>query len=744
MNAPIWTTPAGSLGTLVESAISTIGITAKNADSFAVISGSLPPGMSISGDKIYGTPTNVSQLTSYEFVIRAKNAYGITDRTFTLQVSGPSAPTWITPAGYLPVGPTSEYYAVDRQYVEFQLEAMYDILPPAQSLRFVIEELEGELPPGLTLSSTGKISGYLTDSLDLDPQAVVNGGYDQSAFSEYPYDYAIIVDNEFVKPAYVNKIYQFYVTVTDGIASARRLFQIKVEDRSFYYNETGHLIAPFWLSPADLGIVRADNNQVIELQTYDPYPLAGEVSFNWDVAVNPDGSLSERPEHFVLDSVTGTLHATLPYQPAYDIVYNFTVQVIKADPGTATNAVRGQQFKLTVRGNANNDLVFSTDAALDYLYIGQQSELSIVATNEGNTQVTYKLTNNTSLPAGLSLSSNGLIVGTPLVSGTFTFSVSASDAHRKSYIVKTFTLEVKRFDQLTYTQIYVTPFLTSENRQKFSDFISDTGIFDPAVMYRANDPAFGVQLQPKVFLEYGLQTVYLNTYADILRKYFYQTLMHFGEVKTARGEDMYRTYTHDVVYVEIADHYINNEGDSLEGAVIFGDITVYPNSFKNLKQQLTSTLVEGKVISIDEYLMPRFMRTVQPSGQQFGFKLCCILCFAQPGQGDNIVRKINSSGFTMSTLNSTVDRLTVKTTLDSTTPEYLVFPNETITSTNPTESLSYILGPETDPLYTEDGEILFSELSSNAKYQTENNNYIQQENGFYIASNDDADFLELE
>ena len=142
--------------------------------------------------------------------------------------------------------------------------------------------------------------------------------------------------------------------------------------------------------------------------------------------------------------------------------------------------------------------------------------------------------------------------------------------------------------------------------------------------------------------------------------------------------------------------------------------------------------------------MPRFMRTVQPNGQQFGFKLCCILCFAQPGQGDNIVRKINTSGFAMSTLNSTVDRLTVKTTLDSTTPEYLVFPNETITSTNPTESVSYILGPETDPLYTEDGEILFSELSSNAKYQTENNNYIQQENGFYIASNDDADFLELE
>ena len=173
MPAPQWVTSAGSLGTIVESVTASLSVTAINASTYTLISGSLPLGLTLSPNTglISGIPASVPQLTSYQFVVRATNSYGITDRTFSITVDGSDQPRWVTPAGFLPVGPEGQMYAVNRQYVDYQVKAITDVLPVGQKIRYYIGDLEGELPPGLTLSEDGRLFGILTDNLKLDEQA---------------------------------------------------------------------------------------------------------------------------------------------------------------------------------------------------------------------------------------------------------------------------------------------------------------------------------------------------------------------------------------------------------------------------------------------------------------------------------------------------------------------------------------------------------------------------------------------
>jgi len=62
------------------------------ATTVQVISGSLPAGMLISGQRIVGTPLEVVRTTNYNFVIRASLNGEIDDRTFTITVFGADDP----------------------------------------------------------------------------------------------------------------------------------------------------------------------------------------------------------------------------------------------------------------------------------------------------------------------------------------------------------------------------------------------------------------------------------------------------------------------------------------------------------------------------------------------------------------------------------------------------------------------------------------------------------------------------
>jgi len=106
----IWLTASGTtLGTAQErTAVNLLlPVTTVNGITFSLIAGTLPPGLRLEGNRILGTPFEVSRPTVSTFVIRASDGVNISDRTFNLRVEGYDEPQWLTPEGALKVNPNN-------------------------------------------------------------------------------------------------------------------------------------------------------------------------------------------------------------------------------------------------------------------------------------------------------------------------------------------------------------------------------------------------------------------------------------------------------------------------------------------------------------------------------------------------------------------------------------------------------------------------------------------------------------
>ena len=113
-----------------------------------------------------GVPFEVAKRTLYTFVVRASDGTNITDRTFKLDILGADAPTFTTPSGQLQLDDSTSvgiYWVLDGASVDMQLVAVDTDTATGQTL--VYDLVSGSLPPGVTMSSGGLISGIvqLTD-----------------------------------------------------------------------------------------------------------------------------------------------------------------------------------------------------------------------------------------------------------------------------------------------------------------------------------------------------------------------------------------------------------------------------------------------------------------------------------------------------------------------------------------------------------------------------------------------------
>ena len=249
----IWTVQTGhNLGTLQEKVATTINLPVSGADTITKIAGTIPPGLRLSGTTITGTPFQVSRNSTYEFCLRAKHETRIQDRTFTINVQGPDASTWVTPAGLLKIGENNQLFILDSARIDYQLSATDADLSANTTLEYYIPEGGGQLPPGLSLSSTGKISGVVDPILALDIQSST-GYYDSNDYASAPFDFGIsgavanqsfYFDIQNYQALYnsnvttrvtrkLNRYYSFTVNVTDGDSTASRTFQIFVVGDDF-------------------------------------------------------------------------------------------------------------------------------------------------------------------------------------------------------------------------------------------------------------------------------------------------------------------------------------------------------------------------------------------------------------------------------------------------------------------------------------------------------------------------------
>lgn len=670
---------------------------------YSLISGELPPNLQLSGDgTIYGVLAPVQNITRSRFVIRETTESGISDQTFYIDVRESSDMIWNTAAGYLPVGANGEEYALNRQWVDYSLNAELLDPPLGSKIRYYLSGRNDRLPPGLLLSEDGRISGFVNDQLITDGEVSLEGGYDNEAYDQYSYDHGtsyIYIDSNLVFLG-VPKIYSFSVTATDGgVNTTSSIFKIVVSDTNILnYNPSSmpdditlppllpndiYVQYPQWLHGTDLGIVRAENNDDISVEAYDPAPLVGNLVYT---LVTGTSILTNLPEGLSLDSKKGYLYGFIPYQPAYTKTYSLTINATKTvgHSNTFTSVTATNVFSLTIRGAVDSEIEWVSTSSLGILKTGNISELAVKARQiNSNYNIKYSLLSGI-LPPGLILERDGTIVGEVPYgnTGTYTFTVQANDVYELNAIVTTTNITIIEDTSTQYTSLYFRPYLSLDKRDYYKNFISNELIFDSRLMYRSLDPNFGIQRDIKMILEYNVEKVELEYFVKAMKKNFYRRNFWFGEVKSAIAKNTQGEIVYEIVYVEIIDDMVNDEKVSVSSTIYQNTQTYYPSSVDNMKEQLKLiSLEDQRYIEIDDNNLPRYMKTAQEGSYlPLGYVALVPICYALPGQSSRIISRIKASDFDFKKINFEIDRLIIQKDLTSGKSKYLIFERQSLSN----------------------------------------------------------------
>jgi len=392
-----WITPAGSLGILTERIIVDLPLSANSnlgTVTMTLLAGTLPRGLRLSNNAIKGSPTEVKVYTTSRFVIRAFDGVDIEDRTFSLSVDGSDAPIWLTKEGFLNIGPAEAYFVLDNAQVNFQLEARDTDLIAGDKLEFYLVPNGGLLPPGLTLSRDGVISGFTDPIFALEYLRDASGGYDTAPLDVTPLDFVearsngfdtFVYDSQYFdynepsrSPRRLSRIYTFIVAVTDGVHTETRLFKIYVVteeflqadnsimqvDTNLFTSDANSDRTPIWITESNLGRFRANNYVTIYLDVYDPPSLTGTITY-FLLPTNADLSPSQLPPGMALDSITGEIAGRVPYQARVSRTYMFTMRAANFPSSLA-------YANYTLKGiwnNSTNYLAYDAVLYLGLIYI---------------------------------------------------------------------------------------------------------------------------------------------------------------------------------------------------------------------------------------------------------------------------------------------------------------------------------------------------------------------------------------
>jgi hypothetical protein len=585
---------------------------------FEIISGKLPDGLRLESNSIKGSAKEVVEPKTFKFVIRASKNNLITDRTFFITIEGSDEPEIITPPDLLPVGPNQTFFVLDRTPVEFQIQAIDFDTAAGQELRYFISSGDGTLPPGLELSNSGKITGLIDPLLSVFIKDR-NGGYDSNRFDGYGFDYGIITDNGFDTfnydvitfdyfeplrvPKKLNRNYEFIITVSDGHTTPKkRKFRIYVvgEDflkadntltkagTNFYRADNTDVRTPIWITPANLGVIRANNYHIIKLDIVDMIAY-GSVQYYLEPNLTPNDLTSPKsqlPPGMKLDIRSGEVFGIIPYQSDYIKTYQFTITATRF--GRVETGSVSRTFTIQTLGEVDSNMTWLSDSDLGILDVNLISTLKIQATTSiANARIDYRLISGT-LPPGLTLLNNGEIIGkinqypnnTTLGLTTFydvvngqrvsnltfdnnqttvdkiyKFIVRATDQSIYSAIDQEFTLEIGTPDNKLYSNIYVTTYMPQTKRQYFSDFINNEGIFPKDLIYRQNDVNFGIRKDLRMLMFAGIETIDASEYISMIGLNHKRKRFRFGDIRTAQAKiPGTNDVVYEVVYIQMVDH----------------------------------------------------------------------------------------------------------------------------------------------------------------------------------------------
>ena len=527
---------------------------------YALIAGQLPDGVQIqqtgilagvpqAAINVQGVPAEVGRDVISKFAVRAYTQKVVdsvvevdrlADRTFELTVTGQDAPEFISPAGQL-----AQYY--DGGVVQ-GLQVLYTDTDPDQIV--TIKLIAGQLPPGLSISKFGLISGFIPVTVE----PLGTGWYDATgeAWDQFPYNFSSRADST---------NYEFVLEISDGFSSNLRTFSIFVWSRSamtadndeitadntFITADVSPVRAPIILNnPGSIGIVRNDNFYAYQFNGVDldgepftifPIVTIGTVS---NVNVNPpgdpqtvlnslfpsaeagsavtdltldqvwvyDGTIwdnfgflgidyaSALPVGLTLDPVSGWLYGFLPNTGITSNTYDFSLLIKKT---SNANIFSGPyNYSLTVNGPISSEVIWLTPndpvelarvpSNLGSLVNGSTSTLFVKAENIGGLELQYELDLGTMAdPMFNSLPQGLTLLPSGEIAGRVSFNTFALDGG-------TTTFDVTRQNGAKPTTFDLT-FVFTVRVFSVNGIVNVTKAFSITVVRRFNQPYENLYIQ---------------------------------------------------------------------------------------------------------------------------------------------------------------------------------------------------------------------------------------------------------
>lgn len=655
-----WLTPAGALfDSLPPGSFLSLGVEAENASEYSLICGELPPGIEFQQDgSITGMIGEVDHDTTFTFVIRATDNVLVKDRTFSLSVAYNEDISWSTD-GFNLSGSTLKKLLINKDHVEFQVVA--NVNTP---VTYSIDRSTGELPFGLRLTPDGLIYG--SPNIILAPGQV----------EEFSMDIVATDAHNTYRQNFTFSILDSFTFTVDNTTLVLGTGTTSLIDLGNTGTVTLSSLQPAeFVGSGDLGTALADDRQYISVRAYDPNPGIGPLEYR---------AVSTLPPGLSLDRGIGYLYGNLSPQADFSHLYDFSIEAKKSNIKTGEFVVTTGTFFLKVINQYYNNVVWP-NSNLGTILEETASELTVAATQKDNTwDLNYYVVPGRDLPTGLALStSTGNIIGNATTSGQFSFTIAASTAtyqpHELVWPVlsdpvsfNTFNLTISPISG-DFTSIWAKPFLIPSQRAAWETFINNDSIFLPEIIYRADDPTFGIQKELRVFLEFGIERVNIGDYASALYQNLYERRLTFGNVKTAIAKDKQGKHIYDAIYVDIID-----ELEGSKTSIEINGVTYYPGSVDNIRNSLQSVVLDdGGDILVDGRFLPKFMTTVY-GDQPYGYIRAAVLCYTKPGESNKILNRIRASKFNFNNLSFFIDRLVVQNSLDQTGTTYIAFNRQPI------------------------------------------------------------------
>ena len=649
MASPLWQTPAGSLGKyftdkhfVTATSVVAQPIIPATQIRYTLVSGELPNGFLLDTDgKIIGIASNIINETVYTFTVRAVDEYNnIADRTFSMTIVSNNTPKFITIPGTI-------LHVQDSIYVDHNIEYLNNI----DTNKVTITQVSGTLPPGLQLTSTGKIRGYATPPISTNNTfTTITYTFTVQLTSELGNDtatYSIEVTNQQLthvpntrKPVILNtrplvypvpstdSLYDYYLGEDSVLPDfyTGNFFSFKVIGYDFDYNPIKYKFANL------------------------PLGLSGDENTGW-ITGNP-----------VLPNVGLT-------------TFDFFVVVEKASNSSLCSEVH--KFTITLINGIQKDIVWTTDDNLGTVNNGSISTLKLIATSEQT--LNYRFISG-DLPSNLSLLDNGEIVGRIAIqpineilpvgaSTTYTFTVMAySPKHYLLTSTKTFTLTVyQQFDK-PLENIYIKALPNADGRKILYSLLNDTTLIPSSSLYRPRDPYFGKTNDVRYVHAYGMNSGDVSMYTEAMNTNHYERKVILGPVKYAIARDDNFNIIYEAVYSEISDDLSTGTGlpeeivwprniNLRQGGYSINNTKLYvssgtahtsytpksvrylnPASLTAMRNHVTNIIGQNNDIS----LLPKWMTSQQSNGDTLGYTPAWVICYALPGKGQEIVDAINN------------------------------------------------------------------------------------------------------